>query len=60
MKTIHSTEYYTKLYIQEAVILYGIPVSIISYRGEKFTTPFLKSFKRGLGSKVNFNNIFHP
>ena len=49
VKTTYSVNDYAKLYIQEVVILYGLPISIISDRGAKFTALFLKYFKKGLG-----------
>lgn len=54
VRTTYLAEDYAKLYIQEVVRLDGVPVSIISDRGAQFTTQFWKSFKKGLGSKVNF------
>jgi len=35
-------------------------VSIISDRGAQFTAQFWKSFQKGLNSKVNLSNAFHP
>ncbi|WMV29758.1 hypothetical protein MTR67_023143 [Solanum verrucosum] len=55
-----SAEDYTKLYINEIVRLHGVPLSIISDRGPKFTSHFWKSFQKGLGTKVNLSTTFHP
>ena len=40
--------------------LHGIPLSIISDRGEQFTYRFWKSFQKGLGTKVKLSTAFHP
>ena len=60
VKTTYLVEYYAKLNLQEVVRLHGVPISIISDRGAKFTAQFWKSFQKGLGSKVNLSTIFHP
>ncbi|WMV59461.1 hypothetical protein MTR67_052846 [Solanum verrucosum] len=60
VKTTHSAEDYAKLYLQEVVRLHGVLVLIISDRGAQFTAQFWKSFKKGLGSKVNLSTAFHP
>ena len=56
LKTTNTAEDYAKLYIQEIVRLHGVPISIISDIGAQFW----KSFKKGLGSKVNLSTAFHP
>ena len=48
VKTTESVEDYAKLYINKIVRLYGVPLSIISYRGPQFTSHFLKSFQKVL------------
>jgi len=53
VKTTHSAEDYAKLYIQEVERLHGVPVSIILDRGALIYCTVLKSFQKGLGSKVN-------
>ena len=60
VKTNHSTDDYAKLYIQEIVILHGVPESNISDRSAQFTSRFLKLFNKGLASKVNLSISFHP
>ena len=37
VKTTYSAEDYAKLYLQEVVRLHGVPISIISDRGDEFT-----------------------
>ena len=60
VKTTYSAKDYPKLYIQKDLRHHGVPVSIFSGRGAYFTTPFWKSFQKGLGSKVNLIIAFHP
>ena len=60
VKTTYSGKDYAKLYLQEVVRLHGVPISIISDRGDEFTAQFWKSFQICLGSKVNLNTDFHP
>ena len=60
LMTTHSSKYYNRIYIQEVVGLLGVLVSIISDRGAQLVAQFLKSFQKGLGSKVNLSTIFHP
>ena len=40
--------------------LHGVPLSIISDRGPRFTSHVWKSFHKGLGSQVNLSTAFHP
>ena len=40
VKTTKLAEDYAKLYINEIVSLYGVPLFIISYRGPQFTSHF--------------------
>lgn len=60
LKTTYSTEDYAKLYINEIVRLYGVPLSFVSNRSPQFTSHFHKSFQKGLGTQVNHRTIFHP
>ncbi len=45
VKSTYSTEDYASILINNVMCHYGIPLSIISYRGAQFTTRFLRSFK---------------
>ena len=40
--------------------IHGITLSIISNMGEQFTSRFLRSFKKRLGTKVKLCTAFHP
>ena len=44
MRMTFTLEDSNRLYIQEIVWLHGVPVSIVSDRGPRFTAYFLKSF----------------
>ena len=50
VKTTYSLEDYTSLYIKEIMSLHGVPLSIISDRGPRFTSPFWKLFQKVLGN----------
>ena len=43
-------EEFCRLYIREIVWLHGVPVSIISDKGLKFTAHFWKSFQKAVGT----------
>ncbi|KAA3477603.1 DNA/RNA polymerases superfamily protein [Gossypium australe] len=49
-----------KLYISEIVRLHEVPVSIISDRDPRFTSWFWKKLHEALGSRLDFNLVFHP
>ena len=55
-----TVEDYDKLYINEIVMLHGVPLSIILDRGPQFTSHFWKSFQKGRGTQVNLSTTFHP
>ncbi|KAL2236228.1 UNVERIFIED_CONTAM: Transposon Tf2-12 polyprotein [Sesamum indicum] len=48
------------LYISEIVRLHGVPISIVSDRDPRFTSRFLESLQRALGTKLHFSTAFHP
>ena len=60
VKTTDLAEDYLNLYINEIVRLHGVPLSIISDRGPRFTSYFSKSFQKGLDTQVNLSTTFHP
>ena len=45
-------EEFCRLYIWEIVWFHGVPVSIVSDRDPRFTTHFLKSFQRVMGTQL--------
>ena len=48
------------LYICEIVRLHGVPVSIVPDRDPRFTTHFLKSFQKAMGTQLMKSTAFHP
>ena len=60
VKTTYLTDDYAKLYLTEILRLHKVHLSIISYRGPQFTSHFLKSFKKGIGTQLNLSTTFHP
>ena len=50
VKSTYRAKDYAKLYINEIVRSHGIPLSIISDRGDKFISNFWRSFKKSLGT----------
>jgi len=48
--TSYSSERLAVIYIREIVRMHGVPVSIISDRGTKFTLQFWRSVQRELGT----------
>ena len=51
---------HAKLYIDEIVRCYGIPLSNISDRGSQFTSHFLRSIQKSFGTQVKLSTTFHP
>ena len=60
VKTTYGADDYARCYIHDLVRLHGVPLSIISDHGSQFTSYFLRSFQRGLGTKVHLSTTFHP
>ncbi|GJS84701.1 putative reverse transcriptase domain-containing protein [Tanacetum coccineum] len=50
----------TRLYLKEVVSKHGVPVSIISDRNGKFTSHFLKSLNKALGTRLDMSTAYHP
>ena len=60
LKSTYLAKEYARIYINEIVILHGIPLSIISDRFAQFTSRFWKSFQKGLGTQMKLSTAFHP
>ncbi|CAN4112843.1 unnamed protein product [Withania somnifera] len=56
----YSAERPAQIYIREVVRPHGVPVSIISDRGTRFTSRFWRGVRRGLGTEVHLSIAFHP
>nr|GEV61374.1 retrotransposable element Tf2 [Tanacetum cinerariifolium] len=50
----------TRQYLKEVVSKHGVPVSIISHRDRKFTSHFLKSLNKALGTRLDMSTAYHP
>ena len=55
-----SLEKLAQLYVDEIVRLHGVPVSIVSDRGPRFTSRFWPSLQTALGTRLHFSTTFHP
>nr|GEY13269.1 putative reverse transcriptase domain-containing protein [Tanacetum cinerariifolium] len=49
-----------RLYLNRIVARYGIPVSIICDRDERFTSNFWRSFQKALGTYTSMSTLYHP
>ena len=49
-----------KLYVDEIVILYGVPLSIVSDRDPRFTSRFWKELQSALSTRLNFSTTLYP
>ena len=59
MKVNFSMDRLVSLYIKEIVRMHGVPVSIVSNRDPRFTSKFLHSLQKTLGTKLSFSTTFH-
>ena len=60
VKSTYSAKDYSRIFIDEILFRQVIPLSIISYRSAQFTFRFLRSFQKGLATKVKLSIAFHP
>ncbi|GKC56558.1 putative reverse transcriptase domain-containing protein [Tanacetum coccineum] len=49
-----------RLYLNRIVARYGLPVSIICDRDERFTSNFWRSFQKALGTDLSMSTAYHP
>nr|GEU87510.1 putative reverse transcriptase domain-containing protein [Tanacetum cinerariifolium] len=50
----------TRHYLKEVVSKHGVPVSIIFDHDMKFTSQFLKSLNKALGTRLDMSTAYHP
>jgi hypothetical protein len=50
---------FAKLYVNEVIRLYGVPVSIVLDRDPRFTSRLWPDLQRALGTEVNLSTTFH-
>nr|GEU84834.1 reverse transcriptase domain-containing protein [Tanacetum cinerariifolium] len=60
MMETNSMKKLTRQYLKEVVSRYGVPVSIISNQESKFTSHFLKSLNKALGTQLDMSTAYHP
>ena len=58
VKSIYLAVDYAKIFIDEIVLVHGIPISIIPDKGAQFTSRYLRSFQKGSGTKVKLITSF--
>ncbi|GJU46171.1 putative reverse transcriptase domain-containing protein [Tanacetum coccineum] len=56
----YSMEKLARLYIDEIVARHGVPTSIISDRDGRFTSRFLQTMQKALGTRLDMSTIYHP
>ncbi|GJZ23321.1 putative reverse transcriptase domain-containing protein [Tanacetum coccineum] len=49
-----------RLYMKEVVSRHGVPVSIISDRDGRFSSPFWQAFQKALGTRLDISTAYHP
>ena len=60
IKKTYSTDRLARLYVNRIICLHGVPVSIVSDRGSTFTSVFWQELHKALGTRLDFNRVFHP
>nr|GFA46486.1 reverse transcriptase domain-containing protein [Tanacetum cinerariifolium] len=60
MKKTDSIEKLAQLYLKKIVCRHGVPVSIISDRYSLFTSRFLETLQKDLGTQLNLSTAYHP
>ena len=60
MKTTYTSTKLAKIYMTRIVCLHGVPRTIVSDRGTKFTSKFWNQLHETLGTKLEFSTAFHP
>ena len=60
MKNSDLVEKLVGLYVKKIVRLHVMPVSIVSDKDPWFTSRFVPSLQRALGTRLHFSTAFHP
>ncbi|GJT89589.1 putative reverse transcriptase domain-containing protein [Tanacetum coccineum] len=60
MREDDTLEKLMRQYLKKVVSRHGVPVSIISDRDGKFTSHFLKSLNKALGTRLDMSTTYHP
>ncbi|GJS87650.1 putative reverse transcriptase domain-containing protein [Tanacetum coccineum] len=56
----HRTGRLARLYINEIIARYSVPVLIISNRDSYFTSRLWQSLQKGLGTRLDLSTAYHP
>jgi hypothetical protein len=60
IKETYELERLAQLYVDEIVSKHGVPLSIVSDRGSRFTSRFWKSFQDAMGTRLDMSTAYHP
>ncbi|GJT22804.1 putative reverse transcriptase domain-containing protein [Tanacetum coccineum] len=60
MREDYKMERLARLYLNEIVARHGVPISIISDHGSRFTSRFWQSMQEALGTRLDMSTAYHP
>ncbi|GJW43645.1 putative reverse transcriptase domain-containing protein [Tanacetum coccineum] len=60
MRETDPMEKLARMYLKEVVMRHGIPISIICDHGPRFTSNFLRSLQKDLGTNLDMSTAYHP
>ncbi|GJS76860.1 putative reverse transcriptase domain-containing protein [Tanacetum coccineum] len=60
MREDYKMDRLARLYLNEIVARYGVPISIISNRDSRFTSRFWQSMQEALGTHLDMSTAYHP
>ncbi|GJT77949.1 putative reverse transcriptase domain-containing protein [Tanacetum coccineum] len=60
MRKDYKMDRLAKLYLNEIVARYGVPISIISDRDSRLTSRFWQSMQEALGTRLDMSTAYHP
>ncbi|KAI3775921.1 hypothetical protein L1987_45681 [Smallanthus sonchifolius] len=60
IKETDKMEKLTRIYLKEVFSRHGVPISIISNRDTRFTSHFLQSLQKVLGTRLDMSTVYHP
>ncbi|KAL0556498.1 hypothetical protein IC582_005012 [Cucumis melo] len=60
IKATSTLDQLARLYVDKIASQYGVPVSIVSDRDSRFTSKFLPSLQKAMGTGLKLSTSFHP
>ncbi|KAA0032976.1 DNA/RNA polymerases superfamily protein [Cucumis melo var. makuwa] len=60
IKATSTLDQLARLYVDKIASQYGVPVSIVSDTDPRFTSKFLPSLQKAMGTGLKFSTSFHP